>query len=117
MSRNEGVFVNGFFYLGCEGAKLSGKSIVMIDFSGNLCHIRKNHRSKHIGRKQISVGAGIITWTETGPDQAGTAFDESTFAVSGQGIRIDAVMTLESVRGFFFMILLRVKQIENRMGG
>ena len=103
------VSLNGLFYglrhLFCFLRNL----LFSADEICDLFQIIQNNNRKHVGRNQVTVTAGVIAWTEAGPDQADAGFYLRTFSIAGKRIGVGAVFTDEAVRGFLLVIHFGLK--------
>ena len=103
------VSLNGLFYGLCHLFCFLRNLLFSADEICDLLQIIQNDNRKHVGRNQITVTAGIIAWTEAGPDQADAGFYLRTFSVAGKRIGVGAVFTDEAVRGFLLVIHFGLK--------
>ena len=107
MSRT--IRFNRIFYGLCHFFCFLCNLLFTADKICDLFQVVQNNNRKHIGRNQISVTAGVVAWTETGPDQANAGFYLRTFSVAGKRIGVGAVFTDEAVRRFLLVIHFGLK--------
>ena len=103
------VSLDGLFYGLCHLFCFLCNFLFPADEIRDLFQIIQNNNRKHVGRDQVTVTAGVIAWTEAGPDQADAGFYLCTFSVAGKRIGVGAVFTNKAVRGFLLMIHFGLK--------
>ena len=103
------VSLDGLFYGLCHLFCFLCNFLFPADEIRDLFQIIQNNNRKHVGRDQVTVTAGIIAWTEAGPDQADAGFYLRTFSIAGKRIGVGAVFTDEAVRGFLLVVHFSLK--------